>query len=503
MSRKWSVASRVGGHQYLYPQCAREEKAWCKVHLPGHKTSKHLSAILYVNNTDIIHIDLTQNETVDEVHRRIQESVDSWGNLLIATGGALQPAKSFYSIISFEWDRGAWRYTSNESKAELGIRVPLPGGGSAGIGHKSVLHAEKTLGAMTSSDGNCREAIRMMQDKAQQWVNDVWNGKLHHRNVWFLLKFQLRPRIIYGLCSSTATFDELSNAMQQQYYQILPLGGVVRTTAIVSRTIDPGFYGIGLPNLGVEALVAMSNKLLMHYGCDTATGQFMRASHSLFLLELGILLQPLQESCSKYSFLLTHSWMKMLWEKISKFGVRTVIADTGITHPREGDQFIMQAFFERGYPQDILSRLNQVRILWQALFLSDIFAVSGQILDQEVVGQHNSQRNRSQLQRPLKHPTELDFQLWKDAVSALCPSRTNERGWDHSLYQHTGYGIGGGTRAPGAYAIQAMMERQRTCSGGRKSQTGSTTRRRGHTQDGDSSARRSQHTRGQWEEDGD
>jgi hypothetical protein len=99
----------------------------------------------------------------------------------------------FYSIISFEWDRGAWRYASNESKAELGIRVPLPGGGSAGIGHKSVSHAEKMLGAMTSPNGNCRAAIRMMQDKAQQWVNDVRNGKLHRRNVWFLLKFQLRP----------------------------------------------------------------------------------------------------------------------------------------------------------------------------------------------------------------------------------------------------------------------------------------------------------------------
>jgi hypothetical protein len=189
-------------------------------------------------------------------------------------------------------------------------------------------------------------------------VNDERNGKLHRRNVWFLLKFQLRPRIIYGLCSSTATFDKLSNAMRRQYYQILPLGGVVRTTAIASRTINPGFYGIGLLNLGVEALVAMSNKLLMHYRCDTATGRFMRASHSLFLLELGISLQPLQESYGKYSFLLTHSWMKMLWEKVSKFGVRTVIADTGIAHPREGNRFIMQAFFKRGYPRDVLSRLN-------------------------------------------------------------------------------------------------------------------------------------------------
>jgi hypothetical protein len=94
-------------------------------------SKKHLSTILYVDDTDIIHIDLTRNETVDEVHRRIQESVNSWGNLLIATGGALQPAKCFHSIMSFEWDRGVWRYASNKSKAELGIKVPLPGRGSA------------------------------------------------------------------------------------------------------------------------------------------------------------------------------------------------------------------------------------------------------------------------------------------------------------------------------------------------------------------------------------
>ncbi len=108
--------------------------------------------------------------------------------------------------------------------------------------------------------------------------------------------------------------------------------------------------------------MAMSNKLLMHYGCDTATGHFMRASHSLFLLELGILSQPLQESYIKYSFLSTHSWMKMLWEKVSMFGVRTVVADAGMVYPREGDRFIMQAFFKKGYSRETLLRLNRVRI---------------------------------------------------------------------------------------------------------------------------------------------
>ncbi len=109
----------------------------------------------------------------------IQVSVNSWGNLLIATGGALQPSKCFYSIISFNWINGAWTYTSNADKGEFGVTVPLPGGGKAGIGHKVVSHAKKTLGVMTSPDGDSWASTVMIQEKAQQWVNDVQNGHLH------------------------------------------------------------------------------------------------------------------------------------------------------------------------------------------------------------------------------------------------------------------------------------------------------------------------------------
>jgi hypothetical protein len=167
----------------------------------------------------------------------------------------------------------------------------------------------------------------------------------------------------------------------------------------------------------------MLNKLLMHYGCDTATGRFMRASHSLFLLELGILSQPLQEPYIKYSFLSTHSWMKMLWEKVSMFGIRMVIANAGMVYPQEGDRFIMQAFFEKGYSRETLLRLNRVRIYWQALFLSNILTASGNKIDTEMITQHKIQHQWSRMRWPSEHPTELDFQLWRDWVRALCPSQ--------------------------------------------------------------------------------
>ncbi len=180
------------------------------------------------------------------------------------------------------------------------------------MGHRPVTHSEKTLGPMTSPNGNSSGSLRMMQDKAQQWIDLVCNGHLHCLNVWFSLNVQFWPRVGYSLCSSMATYDKLKSALQQQYYQILPLGGIVRTTPLDSRMVDARFFCPGLPHPGVEALVAMTNKLLMHYGCKLALGDLMRTSYNYLILELGVSFQPLQALYSRFLFLATHSWMKML-----------------------------------------------------------------------------------------------------------------------------------------------------------------------------------------------
>jgi hypothetical protein len=144
----WAVISIciLGAHR----KKGHEAKFYCPISNLQH----HLSAILYMDNTDLIHINLTKDKSVDKVHDAIQKSVNSWGNLLIATGGVLQLSKCFYSIISFKWINGIWKYANNLIKGEFGITVPLPRGSAAAIDHKSISHAEKTLGTMTSPDRN-------------------------------------------------------------------------------------------------------------------------------------------------------------------------------------------------------------------------------------------------------------------------------------------------------------------------------------------------------------
>ncbi len=58
--------------------------------------SANISAILYVDDTDLLHINFDKDKTTKDAHTAIQSSANSLGNLLIATGGALKPEKCFY-----------------------------------------------------------------------------------------------------------------------------------------------------------------------------------------------------------------------------------------------------------------------------------------------------------------------------------------------------------------------------------------------------------------------
>jgi hypothetical protein len=143
------------------------------------------------------------------------------------------------------------------------------------------------------------------------------------------------------------------------------------------QMVDAGFYCPGLPHPGVEALIAMTNKLLMHFGCRTALGNLLRMSYNLLLLELGVSFQPLQSSYQQFFFLATLTWMKMLWEKLDKFNITVQTAESPQKLPRQGDKFLMLVFIERGHGREALIKLNWVRVHLQLIFLSNILSALG------------------------------------------------------------------------------------------------------------------------------
>ena len=138
----------------------------------------------------------------------------------------------------------------------------MPDGYSVNIEHLAVGKSEETLGVHTFPSGENKGALKAMQYKTQGWVDKAKNGKLKRRSVWFLLEKKFWPKVMYVLCSNTASFSQLEDCLQRQYWPIMPLGVIIRSAPKSIRQVDKTCSG---PRRAVRShsLVCSKNSLLI------------------------------------------------------------------------------------------------------------------------------------------------------------------------------------------------------------------------------------------------
>ena len=123
----------------------------------------HLAGGLFVDDTNLIHVDMQRVEIALEVHTHLQELVINWGKFLMATGGVLKSEKcSFYLLLFHSKVDGAWVYESNEVNPDFSIGVPMSDGSLEEIEHLPFNKAIKTLGPMTCPSGSNTAALNRM-----------------------------------------------------------------------------------------------------------------------------------------------------------------------------------------------------------------------------------------------------------------------------------------------------------------------------------------------------
>jgi hypothetical protein len=140
-----------------------------------------LLAILYVDDTDLLHLNMERDKSVQEVHVALQRSIKNWGNLLVATGGSLKPDTCFFHLLDFVWTKkGGWQYAAHHKDETAVIMVLMPDGTVAPIMHRAVDDAQKTLGVVTCPSGNSKGSLQQMKEKTQKWLDSLTAGRLHH-----------------------------------------------------------------------------------------------------------------------------------------------------------------------------------------------------------------------------------------------------------------------------------------------------------------------------------
>ncbi len=294
--------------------------------------------------------------------------------------------------------------------------VPLPDGTIAPISHLAINDAQKPLGVVTCPSRNSAGGLRQMKKKATKWFNSLTAGRLHCRMMWFSVDRQMWPSVKYGLCCSMATLPELHSVLLLLYGKILPLGGIVSNANCGIRQLNGGFYGAGFPHPRVKATLEQANKLLTHYGCQTALGRELQTSLELLVVDLGLLFQPFCISYDQYGDWVTTSWLKRVWEKVSFFNFVLTVNNLPTSYPREGNDWLMARFIAMGYTAEELRILNCVRKHQQVLFLLDILGAGGGSVDKRYLTKCLSGERWSLMKFPREVVNEYEMGLWRHAI---------------------------------------------------------------------------------------
>jgi hypothetical protein len=239
---------------------------------------------IYIDDTHLLTLPL-EEYNFGAVMKQAQTNLDKWSQLLNATGGALNPDKCYWYLISYVCNEGIWEYDKNGSSHILSI--PLPDSSQQQITQLPVLKLMKMLGVGPSPDGSDAKHLQeVVVGKTRTWVSCIWNSNLPTHLVWKSYGFQLVPAIRFGIAILANQSEDIENILHSLEFKMLSSMGVNRHIKVKWRKLAREFGRIGLFNLTNKQFIGWAELILQHYGTDSTISKKMRASLETAQLKL-------------------------------------------------------------------------------------------------------------------------------------------------------------------------------------------------------------------------
>ena len=366
---------------------------------------------IFVDDTDLLKF-LQGLYDIDELMDSAQCDLDKWTELLIATGGALNPEKCYWYLVKYKCVNGEWEHDHDGSHS---MSIILPDGSRKEITQVNHNESKKMLGVWSnptgSDDKHLKEAIL---GRAGTWATRVGNSHLSPRLTWKAYRYSLWPALRYGLATLATPLEKINNILHKHEFEVLPMLGFNRHIKTEWRTIAREFGGVGMYKLTAEQCIGWIDALLQHYGTKSILAIKMKAALEAIQLEIGCIGNPLEEYFELRGKLATWGWMIAIWERMNHYALTPLLAYKKIIPPRQGDRELVAIFLERERNIERLKALNRCRLAHQALFLSCVCTVKGTDIEDAYKGKPLDTERRSDYNFAPEQPTSGDWVVWRE-----------------------------------------------------------------------------------------
>ena len=377
-----------------------------------------IAAIIYVDDTDLLLVASSRQQSLTEFFHQAQSAVMDWGLITQATGGYLKPTKCFWYLMAWRWQQGRPILRRAKHLPKFRMVVPQKDGSVSVIPLKDVEEVQETLGVWSCPAGEFGVHVTKKLAEGARWADRLRSNRCPPADGWMGFRHALIPKLTYGFSAITPDPSELEEGFQELYFKLLsPLRVNCRISKFF-RMAPKRYFGLGMPNPGILMLSHKLQLLHTQFNMPTSTGQMLRQSWEVFQMEVGLSSNILCEDYSRLGNLATGGWWKQLWCLCHKFRVRISFGlKFLIPLLRVGDRSLMDVICETDlYSPSDREIINRVRKFLGVHSLADVVLCDGRTIDPVVLGRRPLVSSR---EFSVEHPTPSDFRLFRQAVINL------------------------------------------------------------------------------------
>ena len=344
-----------------------------------------------------------------------------WVGFLQATGGAINPDKSYWYLLDYKWTGSRWAYRTMEDM-EGQLQAPNPDGQILTLTRLEAHQSSRQLGVYTAPDGNMVDQIAHLKAKATDFAKNLKaNGLLSRNEVWLNTTHTIRKTMEYPMPAITVPRQDWDDIAKVIHTTALPRAGIVRTFPHAVLYGPSKYQGLGgYTDYWHDQELTHLMDFIKQVHSQTICGKRYQMAVEQLRLETGWPGPITQVPYETFQALTTDSWIKTLWSSCQQFGI-TIQDNFGTLKPlRQDDILLMPLFHARyGHNKDFLQKLGFCRMYLEANSLADLCLAKGDRLHPSIYEGNSKCPNWRAIEwpRPTPRPGADYWNAWKQAMN--------------------------------------------------------------------------------------
>lgn len=390
-------------------------------------TTTHFIGFGFVDDVDLVATTNTKQLNSNDTISLLQQTVDLWELGLRTSGGALSAAKSRWTLIDFKWDNGSWAYKSSKEQPAT-LTMQDVSGQRVSLTRLEAWQAERALGLRLAPSGTMQHEFAYRLELAQKWADQIRTTKVSKITQWINLRTVLYKRLEYPLMATTFTRAECDELMKPVFKVALSSLGIHSKFPRAMLYGHNKHHGLAIPHLYDAQGYLHLSALLHHGGTNNITGNLLQSSYELLQLEVGLPGEILHRTHAQWSYIATSTWLTETWKYASSINLQITTNLPSLKGLCEGDQFLMDVLWNKGYRGQDLLILNRCRLWLQILTVAELTDGTGTRLIPKLLRHRNPNPLRPSLCWPHQGPLPPSaWTLWETAVkSAFSTGNLNQ-----------------------------------------------------------------------------